>query len=136
EVNAWPTVVMYDTAGRLKVQNSTSEATWSVRAHVRAFDFGAGASAAFNAEQEDAILSGYDITRPGFYSYRAYEGRITDHAGVLREARFRWLVRTWIFGIDVRPVQGQSLPEMRLLAEQLLALAISRGLPPPSVQAP
>ncbi len=136
DVNAWPTVVVYDTSGRLKVQNTTTEALWGVRAHVRAFDFGAGASAAFNAEQEDAQLGGFQVTPQTFYTYRAYEGSIVDRNGVVREARFRWLAATWIFGIDIRPTQGQTTPDMRLLSEQLLTLATNRGLPPPPIVIP
>jgi hypothetical protein len=133
EVNAWPTQVTFDTAGRLKVQDNSTETAWTARAHIRAFDYGAGASAAFNAEQEDARLSGFILTSQTFYGYRAYRGTITDNTGTVREQRFRWLSRTWIFGIDVRLAagSGQALADPVLLSEQLLSLAVRRGLPPP-----
>jgi YD repeat-containing protein len=138
DINAWPTQVTYDTAGRLKAQNAQGDSAWSARAHIRAFDFGAGASAAFNAEQEDARLSGFALTNQVFYGYRAYRGVITDRTGAVREQRFRWLARTWIFGIDIRASagSGQPLPDPVLLSEQLLSLAVRRGLPPPPNPAP
>ena len=46
EVNAWPTTVVYDSAGRLRAQNGSTDTDWTVRAHIRAFDYRAGASAA------------------------------------------------------------------------------------------
>ena len=52
-VLGWPTAVSYDNSGRLQVVDPVSTTTWSL-ANIRAFDYGPGAEAAFNAEQQDA----------------------------------------------------------------------------------
>ena len=136
QVVAWPTSVTYDNAGRLRVQNWVSDDNWAV-AHIRGFDYQAGASAAFLAEQEDARLAGFSITRETFYSYPAYVSLLTDNAGTSIEKRFRWQAGTWILGVDIRDATAGHTPgDPRLTAEELLTLAVNRGMPAPPSQVP
>jgi hypothetical protein len=132
EVLNWPNTVTYDSSGRLKIQASSSATDWSM-AHVRAFDFNAGAEAAFMAEQEDTRLAGFRLHGETFYSYRAYSSSFSDRNGVVVERRFRWLADTWILGVDIhRGGSNPQVPDPSAIAANFLTLAVRRGLPPPS----
>jgi len=136
QVLAWPTEVSFDNAGRLRVQNYTSTHEWAL-AHIRGFDYSAGAGAAFRAEQEDARLAGFETNEETFYSYQAYMAVNVDASGQIVEKRFRWLADTWILGVDVRddsPTAASLDP--RLASEELLSLAVNRGMPPPPSHVP
>jgi hypothetical protein len=131
EVLSWPTDVTYDNSGRLKVQALNSSTVWSA-AHVRAFDFNAGAEAAFMAEQEDTRLAGFRVRTENFYSYRAYSATLTDRTGAVIERRLRWLANTWILGVDLhRGGTNPQVPDPSVIATNFLTLAVRRGLPPP-----
>jgi hypothetical protein len=136
-VLGWPQEVGIDPLGRLSAQSTPSQGISQV-AHIRAFDFAAGAQGAFEAEQEDSRLAGYDIAPLSFFGYTAYAAERLDAQGRPLERRVRWLAATWILGFDMR---GSPLPpgadQPRPLAEEFLSLAVYRGLPgPPSGQAP
>lgn len=130
-VLGWSNAIIYDSSGRLKVQTVSSENDWAV-AHVRAFDYDAGARAAFSAEYEDTRLAGYRVAGENFYSYRSYSASLTNSAGVVVERRIRWLANTWILGVDVhRSVDTQAWADPREVADIFLSLAVRRGFPPP-----
>lgn len=131
EVLSWPTAVALDNTGRLKVQNVISSTEWSL-ASIRAFDYPAGASAAFSAEQEDSRLMGYRVSSDDFYSFPAYLAVLTDRSGAVVERRFHWVAGKWILGVDVGvDVGGSRSSDPYLIAAQYLSLAVFRGLPPP-----
>jgi len=131
EVVGWPTAVAYDSSGRLQVENTISDDEWG-RAHIRAFDYPAGAQAGFAAEQEDARLGGFTVAPNSFFTYPSYEGLLRDGSGNIVERRFRWLASTWILGVDLRGEQAADESNARLISEELLSIAVWRGLPPPS----
>jgi hypothetical protein len=136
DVLSWPTAVALDNAGRLRVQNVISETEWAA-ANIRAFDFPAGAAAAFAAEQEDSRLMGYRVSEDSFYSYPAYLAVLTNRTGEVIERRYHWLAGTWILGVDVHvDVPGSRTPDIYTLAEQYLSIAVYRGLPPPEGNEP
>jgi hypothetical protein len=123
EVLNWPNTVTYDSSGRLRVQASSAATDWSV-AHVRAFDFNAGAEAAFMAEQEDTRLAGFRLHSETFYAYRAYSSTLSDREGVVVERRFRWLANTWILGVDIhRGGSNPQVPDPAVIAANFLTLA-------------
>ncbi|HEX8599846.1 MAG TPA: S-layer homology domain-containing protein [Chloroflexia bacterium] len=132
ETVGWPPVVMADPNGRLSVRKITSTGEeWS--ASIRAFDFRAGAEAAFSAEQEDARLAGYQLSQDTFYTYPAYETHLAGQNGTVVERRYRWLVDSWVLGIEVRQSDAPQAA-VEALARQLLVLAAHNGLPvPPGV---
>ena len=132
ETVGWPPIIMVDSNDRLSVRKTSSGGEeWS--ASIRAFAFRAGAEAAFAAEQEDARLAGYQLSQETFYTFPAYEIYLPGENGRVVERRYRWLVDSWVFGIEVR--QGvASQDAVRALARHLLVLAGQNGLPmPPGV---
>ncbi|HEX8217709.1 MAG TPA: S-layer homology domain-containing protein [Chloroflexia bacterium] len=130
ETVGWPPVVLLEANDRLSVRANTSADDWA-SASIRSFSFRAGSSAAFAAEQEDARLSGYQLSRDTFYTFPAYAGYKTGANGVVVERRYRWLVQSWVLGIDVRR-PGVSSADVQALATQLLAVATQNGLPVPA----
>lgn len=129
ETVGWPPVVLVEANDRLSVRTSASPDDWG-SASIRSFSFPAGSAAAFAAEQEDARLSGYQLSRDTFYTFPAYAGSKTGANGVVVERRYRWLVQSWVLGIDVRRA-GVSQADVLDLAQQLLAVATQNGLPVP-----
>jgi hypothetical protein len=132
ETVSWPPVVISDANDRLSVRkSSTAGEEWS--ASIRAFDFKAGAEAAFSAEQEDARLAGYQLSGDTFYTFPAYSAYHTGQNGTVLERRYRWVVDSWVLGIEVRQ-SDVSLATVQALARKLLVLAAQNGLPvPPNV---
>ncbi|MFL5733234.1 MAG: S-layer homology domain-containing protein [Chloroflexia bacterium] len=131
DVLNWPNTVTYDSSGRLKVQAVNSSTDWAV-AHIRAFDYNAGAQAAFAAEQQDSRLSGLRLHSEVFYNYRAYSATLNDRSGAVVERRYRWLASTWILGVDIhRGGTNPQVPDPGVIATNFLTLAVRRGLPPP-----
>jgi hypothetical protein len=129
EMLDWPLDVRVDANGRRSVQHSVDLSHWS-QAVIRSFDFPAGAQAAFQAEQEDAIIAGYQVTTETFYSYPAYWATMLDGSGQVIERRFHWLAQSWVMGVDIHE-NGPQASEPRQTATQLLILAVQYGLPAP-----
>jgi hypothetical protein len=135
EVRGWPTVVALDSSGRMRVQDVVSQGEWTM-AHIRAFEYSAGAAAAFAAEQEDSRLAGYTVQTETFYSARAFMAVLTSQSGNVIERRFRWITANWILGVDAHLEESRRAPNVYLIAEELLTLAVRRGLPPTGQQIP
>lgn len=128
EAVGWPPVVEREAYDRLRVRKSTSNE--ESMASIRVFGFRAGAEAAFSAEQEDARMSGGQVTQESFYALPAYSSYTTGEGGLVIARRYRWLVQTWIMGVEVRR-SGVSQAEVAALARQLLAVAAHNGLSVP-----
>jgi hypothetical protein len=128
ETVGWPPVVLVEANDRLSVRKEAPGRWWS--ASIRSFSFRAGAEAAFSAEQEDARLSGYQLTQDTFYTFPAYGAYRAEQNSTLAERRYRWLVKSWVLGIDVRDT-GVSYADVLALARQLMAQAAQDGLPVP-----
>ncbi|MDQ3707158.1 MAG: S-layer homology domain-containing protein [Chloroflexota bacterium] len=127
ETVGWPPVVMVDPNDRLSVRKSSPAGEeWS--ASIRAFGFRAGAEAAFSAEQEDARLAGYQLSQETFYTFPAYAAHLAGQNGTVVGRRYRWLVDSWVLGIEVRD-SAASQAAVEGLARQLLVLAAHNGLP-------
>ncbi|MDQ5822720.1 MAG: S-layer homology domain-containing protein [Chloroflexota bacterium] len=132
ETVGWPPVVMVDPNDRLSV-SKTSPAGEGWSASIRAFAFRAAAEAAFSSEQEDARLAGYQLSQNTFHTFPAYTAHLTGQNGTIVERRYRWLVDSWVLGIEVRQ-SNASEAAVQALARQLLVLAADNGLPvPPGV---
>lgn len=129
ETVGWPPVVTADPNDRVSVRkNNVSGEEWA--ASIRPFNFRAAAEAAFSAEQEDARLAGHHVSQDTFYTFPAYETHLDGQNGTIVERRYRWLVDSWVLGIEVR--QGNaSQATVEALAGQLLVLAAQNGLPVP-----
>jgi hypothetical protein len=126
----WPPIVSEDSA-RLSISLTVSV---SEQAHIsiRPFDFGAGAAAAFAAEQQDARLAGLQVTTGHFSSFPSYSAVLSVN-GVNWERRLHWVSDRWIFGVDV---EGTGFVMQSLdttdLAGRLLDAATQHGLPAPA----
>lgn len=129
ETVGWPPAIVVEAGNRLSVRKGSTTDQW-VSASIRPFNFRAGATAAFAAEQEDARLAGYQLTQETFYGFPAYRATQVEQSASVPERRFRWIVNSWILGIDVRN-SGVSRSEIEANAKQLLALAAQNGLPVP-----
>jgi hypothetical protein len=97
---------------------------------IRPFEFSAGATAAFNAEQDDAAIAGYYVSVDTFYSYPAYWASRRDANRRVVERRFHWLAGRWIMAVRAHGDAARSL-DHRAVARDLLALATRYGLPAP-----
>ncbi|HUP28125.1 MAG TPA: S-layer homology domain-containing protein [Chloroflexia bacterium] len=130
EVQDWPPIVSRDINGRMTVSQVISSTEWSL-AVIRSFDYRPGAVAAFAAEQEDARVSGFQVTTENYFTYPAYWAVLSDGSGRAIEMRFHWLAGTWIMGVDIsRP--GVRTGDVRTISQQLLALSLQYGLPTPT----
>jgi len=126
----WSTVVTQDGSGRLSVSlvlSSTDQAEVSIRP----FDFNAGAQAAFEAEQQDALVAGYVVTPELFNTYPAYTAS-TPSGGTTNDRRLHWVAGQWIMGVDVSGSSDimQSF-DLLSIGNQLLGIAIEHGFAPP-----
>jgi hypothetical protein len=129
ELLNWPPTVTRDSTGRLIVQRVVTGTEW-LKATIRPLGFRAAAEAAFIAEQEDARLAGYTINLDRFHSYPAYWATMTSGAGLIIERRLHWQADSWILGVDIRSLSPR-IEDVQSLGQQLLALSIQYGLPPP-----
>ena len=125
----WPTAVSRDSAGRLSVSSVVSGVDWS-SVSIRPFEFPAGAIAAFDAEQEDARLAGYEVVQETFYSYPAYMAVLYDSNGREAERRLHWLADSRVMGVDSHGTPARSL-DQSAVGQQLIALAVRYGMTPP-----
>lgn len=128
----WPAVVTVDNSGRYLIRIGLDEQNWA-QASIRPFSYITSAEAAFDAEQEDARLSGYLVQPVSFNTYPAYSATFADQNGVIVERRLRWRSETWIFGVSLRGT-GAAIAALdpNDIGDELLALAIEHGLPTPS----
>jgi hypothetical protein len=125
----WPTVVTQDDSGRLSISlvlSSTDHAEVSIRP----FDFSAGAQAAFQAEQQDALVAGFVVTPGQFNSYSSYTA--TSNGLQPNERRLHWVAEQWIMGVDISGESDvmQGL-DQQAIGDRLLGIAIEHGLTPP-----
>lgn len=128
----WPASVSVDESGMSSVKLVLSDFEWA-QASIRPFTYGSSAEAAFDAEQEDARLSGYVVVPQTFYTFPAYVATLTDPVGTVVEKRMRWRSDNRIFGVVLH---GSSTGITSLSADtighELLLIAVNHGLPTPT----
>ena len=126
----WPTEVTQDESGKVSISLIISSTEYA-QVSIRPFEYSAGAEAAFQAEQQDALVAGLQLTSYQFYSYPAYLATGVD-SGVTSDRRLHWVSGERIMGVDITGTgpDMQALDPMSL-GQQLLETSIEHGLPAP-----
>jgi S-layer homology domain len=126
----WPTAVSEDESGKVSISLLISS-TEHAQVSIRPFEYSAGAEAAFQAEQQDALLAGLQLTPYQFYTYPAYLAT-GSNAGVTNDRRLHWVTGERIMGVDISGSGSvmQALDPLSL-GQQLIETSIEHGLPAP-----